>query len=143
MRLSEQRTWDSAPKILPKTKRNPISEPSHLLFSPWAALPAVSSEPDIPANSLGRPHPALSPISPGAQNSCAARGIRASPSLSHNGVPPNRGGHCTASALWLAPGHRQAGQAWGKGLSGCQGGPCKGKGWAQGGRTEGHWEVRS
>lgn len=37
------------------------------------------------------PHPALSPVSPRARNSCAARSIRASPGLSHNGVPPSQG----------------------------------------------------
>lgn len=55
---------------------------------------------------------------------------------------PARGSHCTASAIWLAAGLRKGGQAWGRDLSGRQGGPCKRKGWA-GGRTEGNWEVRS
>lgn len=45
---------------------------------------------------------------------------------------PARGNHCTASALWLAPGHRQGRPGWGEGSKWPSGRPLQEEGPGQG-----------
>lgn len=156
MRLSKLGAWDSATKSLPKTKRNPVSEPLHLfVFSlrrtdrdgqthrhtPTPSLPPTPTPVNFLRAGYSYDQPRPAPPSTQSSKQLCCKGIQASPDLSHMVCQPARGSHCTASALYLAAGHRQGGQAWGRDLSGLHRGPCKRKGWDEGRKATGRSEA--
>lgn len=121
---------------LPRSSQNPRGTPvsKPLPFFLLWVTPTGLPKPDIPIHSLS---PVLS--KPGTAGLQGPAGPASD--LPHNDPLPGQRKPLYCLGPLLAPCHRQEGQNYGKAQVAIKG-PCRRKGWVQGGRMKGNEEVR-